>query len=842
MQGSVGAMENRGTIVLGIEAIPVKLTQPVLMQTVTACAAGGVTLTLLAMSDGRKNAQAGKLHVYLVMQVEQDNFGIGNARLRDVAAAVNAQLQTAGFQIKEVLEKDARTMGELQTALNWEECDICFGGEDVGSMQGFYVPSNHAEFAPLDLSEIAVVLARNPGCAFAIQLARTVLYREEVELLTASKKWFDAQNQKNAEGAKGKAERFEQILKQQGKPLFFLSMLFCGTARARQELSALMLRQRLTLKTLPFGCINREDWLFASMPAVAKYVAAEGHVLAQRMFLAPAMKRLNHIITPEEALRFIRVPQELSRIQGLTVQRAAPDLEPIADALTQPENIHIGSRVENGVAVGLPGKHLTRHGVIVGVPGTGKTNFALGLLYNFWKAGIPFLAVEPTKCEYRSLLNAIPELRVYTPGKSGVSPMELNPFLPPRGVTLEQFLPSLITAFTAAFHMTRPLDIIFPEALRTCYTQHGWRSNSTRDSEGVTCFGMQEFLICFRQTIRNSAYDQESKSNLESGGVFRLMSLIESNPMLYDTQNTLPFEELLTVPTVIELDAIDNSDQKALIMALILVNLMLTIRRNQPGDGELKNVILIDEAHILLGRKASVRTDGDADPSGMTVQMLQDMVVAIRAYGTAMIFADQSPEKLTKEIVGNVNMKIMFRLSSAHDRELLAENIGMHPEVMDIMRTLPVGQAYMHCDALQRPIRLQVPDYGKLLNLAPMNDDETAQRLRMNRKLKRPFADCGKCRRCEEGCDAACRMEADFIARSAWAKVEPLLADKESAAVFMRDKMHTMVRLMVSELSPNFAEQKRLIACARMQLTRRVLMNSPGGITRADLKSEGEDA
>lgn len=825
-----------GTIVLGIEAIPARMTQPVTVQTVSACAAGGVSLTLLAMSDARRNAQPGRLHVYLVLQVPQSNFGIANARLRDVADSVVKQLQLGGFLVKELNEKDAQTFGEVQAALYREELDICYGGEELSEMDRFYMPVRHESLPPLDLSEIAAILARNPGCAFVVELYRTALYQDEAALLQVNRDWFRDPAQKDVKDAMRYADRFDQLLKLQGKPLFFLDMLFCGTRRAGQELSALMLRQRLTARPIPPAYINWENWLFASMPAVGRYIAQVGHNLPPRMVIAPVMMRLNHLVTVEEALRFIRVPEKMGMIQGLDVRRAVMDLEPVPDELINPDNIFIGERVENGVSIGIPRRDLTRHGMIVGVPGSGKTNFSLGFLANLWKMGIPFLAVEPTKCEYRSLLNAIPELRIYTPGKSGVSPMELNPFLPPKGVTLEQFLPSLSTAFTAAFHMTRPLDIIFPEALRTCYTRHGWRSNSTRDSEGVTCFGMQEFIVCFRQIIRESAYDQESKSNLESAGVFRLLSMMESNPMLYDTENTLPFDELLSVPTVIELDAIDNSDQKALIMALILINLMLSIRRNQPSDGQLKNVILIDEAHILLGRKASVRTDGDADPTGMTVQMLQDMVVAIRAYGTAMIFADQSPEKLTREIAGNVNVKMIFRLNSAHDRELLAENIGMNSAVMDSIRTLPVGQAYMHSDVLQRPIRLQVPNYGKLLKLDPMSDEEAARRLHMDRTLKRPFADCGKCRKCADGCSPEHRMEADFIARRLAADAEKTLETKEAALEFMKDEvLHRRVRLAVEEYSPNFSDSKRLIDCARVQLRRRLLMISICGVTKDDL-------
>lgn len=52
---------------------------------------------------------------------------------------------------------------------------------------------------------------------------------------------------------------------------------------------------------------------------------------------------------------------------------------------------------------------------------------------------------------------------------------------------------------------------------------------------------------------------------MESAGVVRLVSLIEQNSNIYDTVHTIPLEDLLSKPTVIELNAINNKEQKSLI-------------------------------------------------------------------------------------------------------------------------------------------------------------------------------------------------------------------------------------------------------------------------------------
>lgn len=80
---------------------------------------------------------------------------------------------------------------------------------------------------------------------------------------------------------------------------------------------------------------------------------------------------------------------------------------------------------------GIALNDFTKHGLIVGMPGSGKTNFSLGLLLQFWNEfSIPFLAIEPTKSEYRSLIDDIKDLQIFTPGKTRYLLISSIPFFP----------------------------------------------------------------------------------------------------------------------------------------------------------------------------------------------------------------------------------------------------------------------------------------------------------------------------------------------------------------------------------------------------------------------------
>ncbi|MDQ9814217.1 hypothetical protein RFZ01_07230, partial [Acinetobacter pittii] len=74
-----------------------------------------------------------------------------------------------------------------------------------------------------------------------------------------------------------------------------------------------------------------------------------------------------------------------------------------------------------------------------------------------------------------------------------------------------------------------------------------------------------------------------------TGGVFRLRELINQNPNIYDTVESVPLEDILCKPTVLELNAIDNEEQKSILMALLLIQICVYTKQNHIGDGKLKN-------------------------------------------------------------------------------------------------------------------------------------------------------------------------------------------------------------------------------------------------------------
>ena len=548
--------------------------------------------------------------------------------------------------------------------------------------------------------------------------------------------------------------------------------------------------------------------------------------------------RMVHMISAAEVMTFFHAPIDDGNIIGFPVNRIRMSREKFAKGVIDANGIQLGKLMGTGgasVPFGAPLKGFTRHALIVGMPGTGKTTFSVNLLLQFYRRGVPFLAIEPTKSEYRAMIDAVPELQVFTPGKNSVVPFILNPFLPPEGITLETFKPSLVSAFKAAFSMPSPLDILFANAIDACYVQHGWRGYSKRGDPGAQPFGLHEFVLTFREIIRSSSYSAESKGNMESAGVFRLLDLVIQNGNIYDTENSIPLNDLLRKPTIIELNAIDNQEQKALIMAILLIDIILYTKHNQAGDGKLKNILLIDEAHVLLSGGTQSQ-EGAAEAGASTVRALQNMIVEIRSYGTGIIIADQSPQKVTKEIVGNTDVKIMFQLVQAEDKRIIAASSNMSEADEEQVSRLNTGEAYAYFRGLVEPVRIQTEDIREKEGIRlVVPDSELRRRMRYwedKQELLKPYSDCSICSVCEK-CNFTLRDDAKYYVDQLFIKDKSQIKDKNtlfSKVVNMEN------RLMEQHTGYEGERFRQLLYCVCVRYMRKAALETPFILSHAEME------
>lgn len=531
------------------------------------------------------------------------------------------------------------------------------------------------------------------------------------------------------------------------------------------------------------------------------------------------IRRFPYIVTEEEASEFFRLPIGDENVSaGLNVNEAVKAAKTYADNIINGGDIEVGKlrSSSKGDTIGFNLKDLAKHMLVVGTPGSGKTTFSVGMLDRLWKEHhVPFLVIEPAKNEYRALVQSIPDLQVFTPGKNFISPFVYNPFVPPKNVKLETYKSTLKTAFAAGVSMTTPLDKIFEEAINNCYSDFRWLDTYTTDNKGKI-FNITDFIKCFQQTFDEIGYTGDAK-NIGRAGVVRLNSLVN----LFDNYYSIPIEDLLSKPTIIELAAIENAEQKALIISLLLLSVLSYVNANYVGEGGLKNVILLEEAHVLLDSNAN-SGQGEANPSSIAQGLIKRMLAEIRSYGVGLVIADQSPRKVGTDVVALTDMKVVFRLVEAADKQIIADSSNMSDTMIQRMSKLKPGEAFLFFNKLDEPEEVITPDYRLENNISISLSDDGIKSLSTYWKNKpemlKPYPECNEINYCKQTCDYNQRVLAREVARRIYVKnFKPDSTDFE-----LVKKVFSKISLLIKYELNDEPFTPELLSCVKVHLWRKI--------------------
>lgn len=621
------------------------------------------------------------------------------------------------------------------------------------------------------------------------------------------------------------------------RALFDYNILVFGeekdvTSIATRTMGQMAATQQMTAPNLSFVSLTPseaypgEQSLFSMPWVLSDQILNKGRntSLWSSGMVSPALYRLPYIVTADEAASFFRLPLGSDKINaGFVVNEAGKSNKTYSENIINAGDIELGKlRAAMGNnAIGLSLKDLAKHMLIVGTPGSGKTTFSVGLLDRLWKEHhIPFLVIEPAKNEYRALVQSIPDLQVFTPGKNFISPFVFNPFCPPKNVRLETYKSTLKTAFAAGVSMSTPLDKIFEDTINNCYSDFRWLDNYTIADKGQV-FNITDFIKCFEETFEEIGYTGDAR-NIGRAGVVRLKSLVN----LFDNYFSIPIEDLLSKPTVIELAAIENADQKALIIALLLLSILAYVNANYVGEGGLRNFILLEEAHVLLDAETNAGGEGSANPASIAQGLVKRMLAEIRSYGVGIAIADQSPRKVGIDIVALTDIKVAFRLVERQDKEILADSTSMSELQTNRLAKLKPGEAFLFFNRLDEPEEIITPDYRLNNNISISLADEGIRQLSTYWNDKqdklRPYPECKLCPYCDVSCDYNRRILAKEVARRIFKKyIGKGCKDIERLKVVLG----RISKLIVAELNDE-PFSRELLSCVKVYLWRHVKYDS----------------
>lgn len=790
-----------------------ELYQSYLTRVKAANADQGESIELLWMTTPVQNQPyKASISLYLIIRALNPNEGIAQ---RNAESMLTICTGTLGRDRYSYDMCDVDEIKELWSHINRNEALAIAKQERVDILTTAPVKSCYSfdliKETGTDLGRLVNTLIDNPHCAVSMQLIPTFFsHQEKAALLTyeqqlgmfANGTLVGSAGNVHIESARHAAQIYTYYSSRakSDNPLFLFNIIIYAEDLQTSEIPARLMGQinagngaSASLSAFPVRNIDPiED--FEKFPwIVNKWTMqnARTPMIWQRRMASPIMQRLPFIITSDEASEFFRLPIGNDNIgAGISVNMSGGTSKSYAKDLLNQGQLPFGKIKSSSSAdeIGVNLIDLAKHMLIVGTPGSGKTNFSVGLLTKLWKEyKIPFLVIEPAKNEYRAMIESIPELQVFTPGKNFISPFVFNPFIPPEGVRIESYKSTLKTAFAAGVTMSTPLDRIFEDTINNCYSKFGWYS----DIRGEI-FNISDFVKCFEQTFQEIGYSGEAK-NIGRGGIMRLQGLVR----LFDNYSTIPIADLLKKPTIIELAAIENSDEKALYIALILLSVLAYVNANYVGNGDqLKNFILVEEAHVLLDAR-SHGGEGAANPAAIAQELVERMLAEIRSYGVGVAIADQAPRKVGSNIVALTDIKLGFRLVEKEDREIFGNSVSMKPAQIERLAKLKPGEAFMFFIKMEEPEEIITPEHrtSKGLKIS-LSDNELAARpgyWSLHPEMLRPYPECEKFKQCPKTCDYNCRMLSREIGVRLAKKIIAKEATYKEAFSQMKQKLMGMI-------------------------------------------------
>lgn len=448
--------------------------------------------------------------------------------------------------------------------------------------------------------------------------------------------------------------------------------------------------------------------------------------------------QLKSMLTTRELSALVNFP--LHSVPGINVVDSAPEFSLSPQTITAEKNIlNVGCLLYGGtpssIGVKLQIDTLSRHALVCGVNGSGKTNTVLSILDGFMKADRPFFVIEPAKTEYvdwaieynKTIKDPKKKIKIFIPGcekyaKGSIMPdkLQLNPFevinLPNSEMRVLSHIDRLKATFASAFPMQDILPVIMEHLLYKLYTdehqmldkedkasymKNGFPTLSTINAPFIDNL-MSDIGYARENTQNISAALRTRFKSLKFGWKKELLNNEKLSGKTWNEENEtwedskLTWDELFGTPVVVNLSYAGDDQDRAFIMSLLLQFLYeYRIAESESGkvdfnSNKCRHLVVVEEAHRVMAN--CMNPESPQYKSGL---MFSNFLSEVRAYGQGMMVVDQVPTRLIEDAIKNTNVKIIHKLVASDDSQRIAECIGLTPEQQKVIAKLSIGQAVL---------------------------------------------------------------------------------------------------------------------------------------------------
>lgn len=450
------------------------------------------------------------------------------------------------------------------------------------------------------------------------------------------------------------------------------------------------------------------------------------------------VESLSTYLTTDELSCLINLPQR--SVPGISVIDYSTNFSLTPQRIKEDtKTLDIGHLVYSGttsnIDVQLPIDTLSRHALVCGVNGSGKTNTVLSVLDGFMKADRPFFVIEPAKTEYvdwaieynKTINDPKKKIKIFIPGcerysKGGIMPdkLQLNPFevinLPNSEMRVISHIDRLKATFASAFPMQDILPVIMEHLLyklykdslqmldtgdKATYMKKGFPTLETVNAPFITDL-MDDIGYAKENTQNISAALRTRFKSLKYGWKKELLNNVKLSGKTWNKDSKewenseLTWEELFGSPVVVNLSYAGDDQDRAFIMSLLLQFLYeYRIAESETGkvdfnSNKCRHLVVVEEAHRVMANCLNPEL-----PQYKSGQMFSNFLSEVRAYGQGMMVVDQVPTRLIEDAIKNTNVKIIHKLVASDDSQRIAECIGLTPEQQKVIAKLSIGQAVL---------------------------------------------------------------------------------------------------------------------------------------------------
>lgn len=350
---------------------------------------------------------------------------------------------------------------------------------------------------------------------------------------------------------------------------------------------------------------------------------------------------------------------------------------------------------------------LKEHVLIAGRSGSGKTNLAFVLMKGAMDCGIKVLALD-WKRGYRDLMSIQPDLRVYTIGRE-IAPFRFNPLIPPPGCEPNVWIKLIVDVIASAYLGGEGVISLLVAGLDKLYRDAG-----IYDQVGAKPPTIQDLLLWLK-TVKLKGRAAMWQASAER--ILLAMTYGEFGSVV-NTHDNGHVRCLLDQNVVLEMDGLSsNSDRKLFSEALTLY-----LYRHRLAEGprrELTNLIVLEEAHNLLLRKAAEAKES----------MLENSIRMIRQYGLGYVFVDPSASMLSKVAFANSYATLALSQKLRSDIQAISSAMNLTDEQKQALTTLAVGQVIVRlADEHPEPFLVKIPRFN--IQEGSVSDEMVAHRMR----------------------------------------------------------------------------------------------------------------